>query len=556
MFNKNNSRYWARENPHLFRQGAFQERFGVNVWMGVGERLNIIYSTMPKFKGRNTNRGNWSQESMKKACDAVISGKMGLRQAAVTYSVPKSSLFDKVNALRSGQEVTLDAKLGRFTQTFNSEHETALVDHVKDLSSRLMPLSRKEFLQLTFQLAEKLKIPHRFSKTKKMAGKDFYQAFMSRHPDLSLRTPESTSLMRCVGFNRPQVERFFNGLSLLMEKFKFQPYNIYNCDETAASTVQKHAKVLSEKGQRQVGKITSDERGKNVTILFCMSAGGQFIPPFFVYPRQRINERLKIGKPSESVLEAQPNGWMNADLFLEWMGHFIKYANPSKERPVLLVLDGHASHKDLRVITFAREHNIHMISTPPHTTHKLQPLDRTFMKPFKDAYYEACGLWMRKNPGARITEYEIAGLVNTAFTKVSRNAIAQKGFECTGIVPFNAQIFDDLDFMSSEMTNIAIYNVQPANSSAQASTVENNENENTLKVYHLLHHVLRVHIIHHHTIHHHTIHHHIIPHHIVPHHIIPQHQIILDQTVCRYIVQVHIKHHQNIHNHMIVDTMS
>ncbi|KAJ8949383.1 hypothetical protein NQ318_007479 [Aromia moschata] len=46
-------------------------------------RLNIIYSTMPKFKGRNTNRGNWSQESMKKACDAVISGKMDLRQAAL-----------------------------------------------------------------------------------------------------------------------------------------------------------------------------------------------------------------------------------------------------------------------------------------------------------------------------------------------------------------------------------------------------------------------------------------------------------------------------------------
>ncbi|KAJ8937566.1 hypothetical protein NQ318_000107 [Aromia moschata] len=37
---KNNSRYWARENPHLFRQGAFQERFGVNVWMGViGTRI-------------------------------------------------------------------------------------------------------------------------------------------------------------------------------------------------------------------------------------------------------------------------------------------------------------------------------------------------------------------------------------------------------------------------------------------------------------------------------------------------------------------------------------
>ncbi|KAJ8942385.1 hypothetical protein NQ318_011732 [Aromia moschata] len=31
---------FARENPHLFRQGAFQESFGVNVWIGViGTRI-------------------------------------------------------------------------------------------------------------------------------------------------------------------------------------------------------------------------------------------------------------------------------------------------------------------------------------------------------------------------------------------------------------------------------------------------------------------------------------------------------------------------------------
>jgi hypothetical protein len=35
LFNRNNTRYWATENPHLIREGAFQERFGVNVWLGV-----------------------------------------------------------------------------------------------------------------------------------------------------------------------------------------------------------------------------------------------------------------------------------------------------------------------------------------------------------------------------------------------------------------------------------------------------------------------------------------------------------------------------------------
>lgn len=40
MFNRNNTRYWATENNHLFRGGAFQERFGINVWLGViGTRI-------------------------------------------------------------------------------------------------------------------------------------------------------------------------------------------------------------------------------------------------------------------------------------------------------------------------------------------------------------------------------------------------------------------------------------------------------------------------------------------------------------------------------------
>lgn len=35
LFNRNNTRYWAIENPHIMRQGRFQERFGFNVWLGV-----------------------------------------------------------------------------------------------------------------------------------------------------------------------------------------------------------------------------------------------------------------------------------------------------------------------------------------------------------------------------------------------------------------------------------------------------------------------------------------------------------------------------------------
>lgn len=41
MFNRNNLRCWAKENPHLIREGRFQERFGFNVWIGILGR-NIV----------------------------------------------------------------------------------------------------------------------------------------------------------------------------------------------------------------------------------------------------------------------------------------------------------------------------------------------------------------------------------------------------------------------------------------------------------------------------------------------------------------------------------
>ncbi|XP_021696059.1 uncharacterized protein LOC110675412 [Aedes aegypti] len=281
---------------------------------------------------------------------------------------------------------------------------------------------------------------------------------MGRHPDISLRTPESTSLMRAVGFNRPQVDLFYSNLRTLTERYNFRPSNIYNCDETGVTCVQKHLKVLAPKSARQVGKITSAERGKNVTILFCMSATGVYIPPFFVFPRVRMNDHLRFNAPMDSKGVAQPKGWMNGEFFLKWLEHFVKFSRPSNESPVLIILDGHSSHKTLEVINFCRNNNVHLISLPPHTSHKMQPLDRTFMKPFKDSYHERCDVWIRAHSGARITDYDIAGIVRQAYLKVARTDIATSGFECTGIVPFDPHKFCTADFLPADVTNIPLEN--------------------------------------------------------------------------------------------------
>ena len=90
---------------------------------------------------------------------------------------------------------------------------------------------------------------------------------------------------------------------------------------------------------------------------------------------------------------------------------FVSRAYSKKGSPAVLILDGHGLHKELKVILYPREHYIHMISLPPHTTHKLQPLDRTIMRPFKAAYNEACTEWMNRYRPLKIAQRNISWVI-------------------------------------------------------------------------------------------------------------------------------------------------
>ena len=206
-----------------------------------------------------------------------------------------------------------------------------------------------------------------------------------------------------------------------------------------------------------------------------MSPAGTFIPPLIVFPRKRMNTRLMINALEGSAGVTQHNGWMDGENFLAWLKNFVEITRPTEDSPILIVLDGHGSHKDLDVIDYSRANHLHLLSLSPHTIHKWQPLDRTFMKPFKQAYSEECALWMRKNPGLSISDYDVAGLVNEAYKKVCRIKIATNGFACTGIHPFNPKIFMDAEFAPSLITGLPQDNAQEIGAPIASCSIQRHE---------------------------------------------------------------------------------
>lgn len=409
--------------------------------------------TNPYYR-RKTDRGKWSAQDMLEAAQKVRDKELSLRQAAEQYNVPKSTLERRVT--NKNKIVKENEKyLGRYRKVFSDEQEEEIVDYILEMEKRFFGITYKELRQLAFDFASANGIPNNFNKDTKMASKKWIYGFLNRHKNVSLRKPEATSYARATGFNKNAVRSFFKNLEAIYEKHKLTADRIWNIDETGVTTVQKLPKILAQKGKKQVGGLTSAERGVNVTIVASMSASGHFLSPAFIFPRKRIKPELMDNAPSGSPAFPQDKGWMDRDVFLQYMKYFVEQTRPSKERPILIILDGHSSHtKSLPVIDFCRENGVILLCLPPHCTHKIQPLDVSYFKSFMTNYDAYLFRWLKNHGGRTFGLYQIAGAVAEAFEKSSSVQTAVNGFRRTGIWPFNDEIFQDWEFAASETTNL------------------------------------------------------------------------------------------------------
>uniref|UniRef100_A0A1E1WPD5 HTH CENPB-type domain-containing protein n=1 Tax=Pectinophora gossypiella TaxID=13191 RepID=A0A1E1WPD5_PECGO len=83
-----------------------------------------------------------------------------------------------------------------------------------------------------------------------MAGRDWVECFLKRHPELTLRQSAATSLARAIGFNKVQVDRFYENLKELYEKQKFKPNRIYMSTRLGLVQYLKNSKSRHNKREK------------------------------------------------------------------------------------------------------------------------------------------------------------------------------------------------------------------------------------------------------------------------------------------------------------------
>lgn len=394
-------------------------------------------------------RQQWDEHDMRQAIQNIQAHNMGFKLAARTFNVPKTTL-----RRRLAKQDSSKGDLGGRKAIFSKAIEEEIANHIIDMETRFFGLTSKDLRRMVFEVAEKNQIQHGFNREKKLAGWKWVRGFLKRNPRISMRSPESTSLARAQAFNKPNIQAYFNALSNTLEQNNFLPENVYNMDESGLTTVQKKCqKIYAAKGRKQVGALSSAERGQHVTVVCAMNAMGTYVPPALIYPRQRMNDELMNGAPVGSISFTQEKGWMTSEIFCKWLKHFVRYTKASNENKVLLLLDGHSSHKSFESLQFAKENGVIVFCFPAHCSHHVQPLDVGFFRPLHTYFDQEIQLWLRQNPGKAVTQFKIAGLLNQAYLKSAVPSNAINSFKKTGIHPFNPHVFEDWKFAPALATD-------------------------------------------------------------------------------------------------------
>lgn len=147
-----------------------------------------------------------------------------------------------------------------------------------------------------------------------------------------------------------------------------------------------------------------------ITALIGGNASGLKTPPLVMFPYQRLPSNIVKDMPETWAFGRSPTGWMTAESFYEYVTNcfYPWLVQNNIVLPIVLFVDGHASHITYHLSEFCREKGIILIALHPNATHLMQPMDVSVFHSMKCHWHKAALNYPKNNNGARITRDKFA----------------------------------------------------------------------------------------------------------------------------------------------------
>src|SRR6266498_262685 len=139
---------------------------------------------------------------------------------------------------------------------------------------------------------------------------------------------------------------------------------------------------------------------------------------------------------------ATQKGWSNENIGVYWLEHIFDRHTKEKadNHRRLLIVDGHNSHLNIRFINYANQNRILLTFLPPHSTHRLQPLDVGLFGPLANYYTQEIDRFVAEYQSyVTISKRHFWKFFLEAYNRAFTKENVESGWAATGIYPFKPQ---------------------------------------------------------------------------------------------------------------------
>ncbi|XP_012722624.2 uncharacterized protein si:rp71-1d10.8 [Fundulus heteroclitus] len=375
----------------------------------------------------------WTEEAMERALTEVKSGRRTVRQAAKEFAVPKSSLGDRVSGRVAPGSRSGPARL------ITSADEKLLVEFSLYVSEHGFPLTKQQVVSFASSLYKRQHRRVAFSKL----GQTWWLNFRRRQEkNIAIQPADGAARGRTACVRKEALDQFFRLLSTVVDAHGLgnSPGRIYSCSETGYQLGRRKAGLSAAAAGPGHKPAAAAGCRDHVSVLACFNAAGEDIPPFIVYSKAYPGGVCyKTRGPPNALYGWSDSGCVSSELFKKWfLKHFLVHA--PKERPLLLIFDGHKAPVSLEVVESAREGAVVLLCLPPHCSHVLQPLDAGLSAALKRRFAALAGDGRAADGHFAVSKKEFSGLLSRAYQAAREEEgvrMVKEGFRKCGIFPPN-----------------------------------------------------------------------------------------------------------------------
>ncbi|KAF5281918.1 hypothetical protein FQR65_LT14444 [Abscondita terminalis] len=381
-----------------------QQKFSSDISESLSVQLVLCVRSLKNEiqKLKTMSRFNYNEEDMKKAIDAVKKGSP-IATAAKTFEVPRMTLSDKCKG-----KTPIQRKMGP-PSILSETEEQHLVRWICHLGSKGFPVTSCQLLDSVQMLLKSQNKTNPFANNR--PGQHWLEAFQRRHPELATRVSQ-------------------------------------NLTKSRASVSETNIRI--RKGQKMVHSVTNSDEKENITTLVMGNAEGDLAPPMVVVNLKRVPKSLADSMPQHWAIGRSDNGWMTGQTFFEYITNVFYpwLVEKSIPIPVILYLDGHASHLTLPSSEFCKDKGIEIVALYPNSTHFLQPMDVAVFHPLNVAWKKEVYKWRIENAGVCLKRDNFSLLLHKVLKNTLKPEMFKNGFRACGLVPLNP---DALDYFKSHI---------------------------------------------------------------------------------------------------------